>query len=148
MPDVKRCEIVPYTPEQMYALVDNVEQYKEFLPGCQESIVHSRTEDEVNATLSISASGLSKSFTTLNRLQKNKMIEIRLVNGPFKQLEGFWRFDPVNEGKHCQITFDLHFEFSGFFLDMMIGPVFSQIANSLVDAFQKRAAVIYTNAEV
>lgn len=143
MPDIKRNETVPYTPAQMYELVNNVEQYSEFLPGCQESVVHSRNEDEVKASLVIAASGMSKSFTTMNRLQKDKMIEIRLVDGPFKRLEGFWRFEPAEGGKHCEIIFDLSFEFSGMFLDMMISPVISQVADAMVGAFQKRAAEVY-----
>jgi len=147
MPDIKRNETVPFTPAQMYDLVNKVEHYSEFLPGCQESIVHSRTEDEVKASLVIAASGMTKSFTTVNRLQKDKMIEIRLVDGPFKHLEGFWRFEPVEDGKHCEIIFDLSFEFSGMFLDMMISPVISQIADAMVGAFQKRATEVYEPAK-
>jgi ribosome-associated toxin RatA of RatAB toxin-antitoxin module len=119
-----------------------VEHYAEFLPYCTGSKVHHRDEDEVQATLEIGASGImSKEFTTRNRLQVNKMIEIRLVRGPFSHLEGFWRFDEVNGG--CKISFDLEFEFAGFLGSMVLGPVFDQITNKMVDSFCERAKVIY-----
>jgi ribosome-associated toxin RatA of RatAB toxin-antitoxin module len=89
----------------------------------------------------LAGGGFQKSFTTCNRLQKDKMIEIRLLDGPFRQLEGFWRFDA--EGEHCQITLDLEFEFSSKLLALAFGPVFNQVANSLMDAFCKRAQHVY-----
>lgn len=138
---VKRSRVVPYSCEQMYNLVNEVEHYGEFLPYFSQSEVHHRDEDEVQATLVVAAAGMSKSFTTRNRLQKNKMIEIRLVDGPFSHLEGFWRFDEVPEG--CQISFDLEFDFAGRMLSMLIGPVFEQVSNKMVDAFCDRAKEVY-----
>ena len=113
---VKKSRQVNYSCEQMYNLVNDVERYNEFLPYFSRSEVHHRDEDEVRATLVIAAAGISKSFTTCNRLQANKMIEIRLVEGPFSHLEGFWRFDEVENG--CQISFDLEFEFAGRMFSM------------------------------
>ncbi|MBL7480851.1 type II toxin-antitoxin system RatA family toxin [Legionella bononiensis] len=141
MPIVKRSRIVKYTCEQMYGLVNDVDHYAEFLPYCAESTVHHRDDDEVQATLVIGAAGMSKSFTTRNRLQINKMIEIRLVDGPFSHLEGFWRFDEVENG--CKISFDLEFEFSGKIFSMLLGPVFDQVTDKMVDAFCDRAEVVY-----
>ena len=138
---VKRSRSVGYSCEQMYSLVNEVEHYAEFLPYCTESIVHHRNEDEVQASLMIGAGGMSKSFTTRNLLQLNKMIEIRLVDGPFKHLEGFWRFDEIEGG--CIISFDLEFEFAGRVFSMLLGPVFDQVTDKMVDAFCDRAAVIY-----
>ncbi|HRD68980.1 MAG: type II toxin-antitoxin system RatA family toxin [Legionella sp.] len=139
---VKRARTVPYSCEQMYGLVNEVEHYAEFLPYCSESKVHHRDEDEVQATLVIGAAGMSKSFTTRNRLQVNKMIEIRLVDGPFSHLEGFWRFDEV-EGGGCKISFDLEFEFAGKIFSMLLGPVFDQVTDKMVDAFCDRAETVY-----
>lgn len=138
---VKKSRIVPFSCGQMYALVNAIEQYKEFLPYCTQSTVHHRDEDEVQATLDIGAGGMSKSFTTRNRLQVNKMIEIRLVDGPFSHLEGFWRFDEVDGG--CKISFDLEFEFAGRMFSMLLGPVFEQVTDKMVDAFCDRAGVVY-----
>src|SRR5687768_10740712 len=98
MTSVKQSRVVPFSCEQMYQLVDDVERYPEFLPYFSKSQVHHRDEDEVQATLNVIAAGITKSFTTRNRLQVNKMIEIRLVDGPFSHLEGFWRFDEMPEG--------------------------------------------------
>lgn len=138
---VHRSRTVIYSCEQMYNLVNNVEDYAQFLPYCEQSVVHHRDEDEVQATLTIGAAGMSKSFTTRNRLSANKMIEIRLVDGPFKHLEGFWRFDEEEGG--CKISFDLEFEFAGAMFSMMLGPIFDQVTNKMVDAFCDRAEVLY-----
>ena len=140
---VRRSRTVPYSCEQMYALVNDVERYVDFLPYCLESKVHHRDEDEVQATLVIGSSGMSKSFTTRNRLQVNKMIEIRLVDGPFSHLEGFWRFDEGQDGQGCKISFDLEFEFAGKLFSMLLGPVFDQITDKMVDAFCARAESTY-----
>jgi len=138
---VKKSRTVPFSCEQMYALVNEVENYAQFLPYCSESIVHHRDEDEGQPTLVIGAAGVSKSFTTRNRLQANKMIEIRLVDGPFSHLEGFWRFDDSEEG--CVISFDLEFEFAGRMFSMLLGSVFEQVTDKMVDSFCDRAEVIY-----
>lgn len=141
---VKKSRVVHFSCEQMYKLVNNVEQYSEFLPYCTESIVHHRDPDEVQATLLISAAGMSKSFTTRNLLQQNKMIEIRLIDGPFNHLEGFWRFDPVDQG--CHLSFDLEFEFAGRMFSLLLGPVFEQVTNKMVDAFCERAESVYVTS--
>ena len=138
---VRKNDEVPFSCAQMYALVDGVEQYASFLPHCAESIVHHRDEDEVQATIVLSAVGVRKSFTTRNCLQPNKMIEIRLVDGPFSHLEGFWRFDATEKGS--RISFDLEFEFAGRMFSMILGPVFEQVTDKMVDAFCIRAEDLY-----
>jgi ribosome-associated toxin RatA of RatAB toxin-antitoxin module len=127
----------------MFDIVDDVDKYSEFLPWCGSSSVLSRSDDEVKATVEISHSGIKKSFTTLNRLQPGKIIEVQLINGPFKHLHGFWRFDAIGGDKGCKVTLDLEYEFSSKLLGLAIGPVFTQIANTLVDAFCKRAENLY-----
>jgi ribosome-associated toxin RatA of RatAB toxin-antitoxin module len=141
MHSVKKARTVPYSCAQMFDLVNHVEEYQNFIPYCSESIVHYRDEDEVQASLVISAAGMNKSFTTRNLLQTHKMIEIRLVDGPFKHLEGFWRFDAVEEG--CLISFDLEFEIAGSLLSMMLSPVFEQVSYKMLDAFCARAEELY-----
>ena len=142
MTTISKSALVSYSPAQMFALVDGIEAYPEFLPWCCGAKVLSRTDDEVRATIELSKGGVEKAFTTCNRNQKNKMIEMRLVEGPFRQLEGFWRFDALGDDG-CKVSFDLEFEFASRMLGMVVGPVFSQIANSLVDSFHKRAVEIY-----
>jgi ribosome-associated toxin RatA of RatAB toxin-antitoxin module len=139
---ISKLVLVPYTPEEMFALVSDIESYPEFLPWCKASRIVSRNADEVRASLDLSKGGVEKSFTTSNRHQINKMIEIRLVEGPFRCLEGFWRFDALG-GVGCKVSLDLEYEFANRMLSMMVGPVFHQIANTLVDSFQKRAVDVY-----
>lgn len=138
---VQKSRITKFSCEQMFNLVNEVERYAEFLPYCSESIVLHRDHDEVQATLVIAAAGMKKSFTTRNRHQLNKMIEIRLVDGPFSHLEGFWRFDDVPEG--CKVSFDLEFEFAGRMFSMILGPIFEQVTDKMVDAFCDRAEILY-----
>lgn len=140
---VKKSRAVPYTCEQMYNLVNDIESYADFLPYFSSSVVHYRDEDEVQATLNVTAVGISKSFTTRNLLQANKMIELRLVDGPFSHLEGFWRFDQTSDG--CLISFDLEFDFAGRMLSMLLGPVFEQVTDTMVDAFCNRAEALYAS---
>lgn len=138
---VKKSREVPFSCKQMYDLVNDIDKYAEFVPYFTASEVHHRDENEVQATLHITAAGISKSFTTRNSLQPNKMIEMRLVDGPFSHLEGFWRFDSTENG--CCIVFDLEFEFAGRMFSMLLGPVFEQIADTMVDSFCNRANSIY-----
>jgi len=142
MPAIERVEIVPHSAAQMYDLVNDIKSYPEFLPWCSESAILESDEDAIRASITVAGGGLHKTFTTVNRLQKHKMIEIRLVDGPFKHLEGFWLFEPQQDGS-SRVTVDLEFEFSGSLLDLAFGPVFHQIAHSLVDAFTQRADVLY-----
>lgn len=138
---VKQSRIMPFSAEQLYNIVDDIEHYHEFLPYFSHSTVHSRNADEVEATLTVEVAGFNKSFTTRNRLQKNKMIELRLVDGPFSHLEGFWRFDEVPNG--CHVSLDLEFEFAGSWLSSLMGPMFEQVAQSMIDSFSTRAHDLY-----
>lgn len=139
---IQRSAVVPYTPAQMYSLVDNVPAYSEFLPWCSGARELRRDKDVVEAAVDISKAGMHKTFTTQNRLQKDKMIEMRLLDGPFRHLHGFWRFDPLGESG-CKVSLDLQFEFSSKLLGLTVGPVFNQIGNTLVDAFCQRAEVMF-----
>lgn len=145
MPVVRRSSLVPYSAEQMFDLVNDVDSYAAFLPWCTGSRILSRHGDEVRASVDLARGGIHKTFTTCNRIQRGKMIEIRLVEGPFRLLEGFWRFDELAE-RRTRISLDLEFEFSTRLIQFAFGPIFHQMANSLVDAFCKRAHEIYGNA--
>ncbi len=147
MSHISKSVIVPYTVEEMFTLVDDFESYPLFIPWCIAANVISRDEHEVKATLTFSRGGLQKSFTTSNRNQTNKMIDIRLVSGPFKRLQGYWRFDPIADVA-CRVSLDMEFEFAGRLISFAFGPLFQQIASTLVDAFQKRAVEIYGQREI
>ena len=142
MTTIHKSALVPYSAEQMYTLVDDIPAYPEFLPWCSGSKEINRREDEVEASLDIAHSGVHKSFTTRNRLEKNRSIEMQLVEGPFKHLNGVWRFEPLGDAG-SKVVLDLEFDFSSKLLGMTFGPLFSKIASSLVDAFIQRAQKVY-----
>lgn len=145
MTTINKTALVPYSASEMYALVNDIDAYAQFLPWCRSTQILQQDEDQIRATIEIAHGSLHKSFTTKNRLQRDKMIEMRLEQGPFKRLEGFWRFDVLGE-RACKVSLDLEFEFSNRLIGMAMGPIFSQIANSLVDAFSKRAVEVYGKA--
>lgn len=145
MPVIKKSALVEFKPREMFDIVDDVDKYPDFLPWCGGSAVLSRNSDQIKASVQISHSGIQKTFTTMNRNQPGKMIEVQLIDGPFKHLHGYWRFEPLGE-QGCKVSLDLEYEFSSKILGLAIGPVFSQIANTLVDAFCKRAEVLYGSA--
>lgn len=143
MSTVSRSALVPFAPAKMFGLVNDVRRYPEFLPWCAATEVLEDKPDEMLARLDLVFGGLRKSFTTRNRLQADKMIEIRLVDGPFHHLEGFWRFNALGGGDACKVMLDLEFDFSTPLVALAFGPVFTQIANSLVDSFSRRAHDLY-----
>ncbi len=142
MATINRQALVPYSAHEMYVLVNDIAAYAQFLPWCRSSTILSQDEDEIRASIEIAHGSLKKSFTTRNRLQKDKMVEMRLEEGPFKHLHGFWRFEVLGE-QACKVSLDLDFVFSNKLVGLAMGPVFSQIANSMVDAFHLRAKEIY-----
>jgi ribosome-associated toxin RatA of RatAB toxin-antitoxin module len=142
MNSLKRSAIVPYSARQMFELVNNIEEYPRFLPWCHSTEIISRTDDEIIATLEINWKGMRKKFTTRNTLKQPDRMDMNLITGPLKHMEGIWNFQPLNE-KACKVLLDLEFEFAGSFIDRLFEPVFQHIANSLVDAFCKRAVELY-----
>lgn len=142
MREINKFALVPYTPAQMFALVDNINAYSEFLPWCSQSLEINRSKDTVEGELTIRYGQLHKTFTTRNLNTPESHIEMQLIEGPFKHLNGQWEFKPLGDNG-CKVSLDLQFEFSNKLLDMTVGPLFSQIANSLVDAFTERAGKIY-----
>lgn len=147
MPTIRRSALVPYTPAEMFALVNEIERYDEFIPWCKRSRVVYRDEDTVRGELTFAKGGVEKSFVTSNRQQPGKMIEIRLVEGPFRRLEGYWRFQAVGESA-CRVMLDMEFEFSSRLVAFAFGKVFTQVANRLVEAFVQRAEAVYGKREV
>ncbi len=139
---ISKNALIPYSAAEMYALVDDIASYPGFLEWCRSATELERSGDQVTARLELARGAFHKTFTTRNRMQQDKMVEMRLVEGPFRLLEGFWRFDSLGE-RACKVSFDLEFEFSSRLMGLAAGPAFSQIANTMVDAFCKRAVEIY-----
>lgn len=142
MNSLKRNAIVPYTQHQMFALVNGIEDYPRFLPWCHSTSIISKTDEEIVASLEVNWKGIHKKLTTRNRISPSDRIDIVLVDGPLKHLEGIWNFKSLDE-KACKVMLDLEFEFAGGFIDRFFQPVFQHIANTLLDAFCKQAQELY-----
>jgi len=139
---INRSAIVPFSAEKMFKLVDDIASYPSFLPWCKSTKVYSRDENEVKASIEMSKAGIHKSFTTCNQNHSYSSIELNLVEGPFKRLKGRWSFEELQEHA-CKVSLEIEFEFSNKILSMTIGPVFSQICNTLVNSFVSRAQEVY-----
>lgn len=139
---IHKSALVPYSAEQMYDLVNDVESYPKFLPWCAEVQLLSKNRESLMATIVVSKGALRQAFTTMNAMEEGQRIEMNLVEGPFKYFKGLWRFDPL-EAKGCEISFHLNLEFARGLIGLAFGRTFSQLANSLVDAFCQQAQERY-----
>jgi ribosome-associated toxin RatA of RatAB toxin-antitoxin module len=139
---VEKSVLVERSSQQMFDLVDDVESYPKFLPWCSQTRVGFRDEKKTIATLHINFMTVKSHFTTENEKNIPSQMIIKLVDGPFRQLEGVWSFKPLAENA-CKIDLRLSYEFSSKIIEKIIGPVFSQITNTFVDAFVKRADDVY-----
>ena len=137
--------LIWYTPEEMFRLVTDVDQYVNFLPWCNHSKVLQNNGQEMDAEVGIGMAGVKQVFVTHNTHIDNREVQMKLVKGPFSNLDGTWTFDPVgdNSQRACKVTLTLEYGFSSAALSAVVGPVFDKIAASLVDAFVKRAEQIY-----
>jgi ribosome-associated toxin RatA of RatAB toxin-antitoxin module len=139
---VVKSVLVGYSAKQMFDLVDAVEAYPQFLPWCSGAEVGFRDARRTRATLHVNYHGVGQSFTTENAKDAPRAMNVKLVSGPFRELDGSWVFTALAE-QACRIDFRLHYEFSSKILEKIVGPVFSYIANTMVDAFVKRADQLY-----
>jgi ribosome-associated toxin RatA of RatAB toxin-antitoxin module len=137
--------LIWYSPEEMFRLVTDVDQYKNFLPWCHQSKVLQSSGLEMDAEVGIGMAGLNQVFVTHNTHIENREVHMKLIKGPFSNLDGTWTFEPVgdNSQRACKVTLSLEYGFSSATLAAVVGPVFDKIAVSLVDAFVKRAEQVY-----
>lgn len=148
MKHVKKSVLLGYSPHEMYALVTAIDDYPAFLPWCERAEVLERHADGVTARLHLSYLGVRQAFTTRNVQVPDQSVVLQLIDGPFSQLDGTWRFEPVpagagTEAQACKIVFDLRYSFANLVLDALISPVFDRIANTFVDSFVKRAEQVH-----
>jgi len=134
--------LMPYSSAKIYAVVEDIASYPEFLPWCGGSRILAQDNQCVDAEIVIAKGPVRVAFATVNQLFANERIDMRLKKGPFKQLSGFWLFEPVGEDA-CQVTLKLNFEFNNALLAMTVGAVFEQVIGSLIDAFLVRATTLY-----
>lgn len=139
---VQKTLLLWHSAEQMYQLVTDIEHYPLFLPWCSKAEVHEEDDHAMHATLHIDYHGLKSQFSTRNTQAPNERVTMTLEKGPFSSLFGEWRFQRI-AADACKIEFELDYAFAGSLLDRAISPVFDHIASTFVDAFVKRAEVIY-----
>ena len=138
MKRVEQSVLVAHSAPAMFHLVDDVERYPQFLPWCGGTTIKLKTEQITEAAIKIDFHGIKQSFTTRNEKTFPSEMDVNLVNGPFKRLQGHWRFHPLGD-QACKVELVLEYEFTSKWLETIIGPVFNHIASTLVDAFVKRA---------
>ena len=145
MKTVQKSVLIWYTAQEMFALVTDVEHYPEFLPWCDQTKVLERDENGMLAEIGIALAGIHQKFTTRNEHVSGRKVDLKLVSGPFSNLEGHWTFTPVGDAgeRACKVDLELQYGFQNMALAALVGPVFDRIAGSLVDAFVKRAEQVY-----
>ncbi len=142
MSKVSRNALVPFSAQQMFELVNNTEQYPEFVPWCSNSEEKIFSDNKKQATLYFSRGAIKTSFTTKNDLVTNEKIILHLVDGPFSQLQGEWRFIDIGEAG-SKVELDVEFELSNRMLKLALESFFTQVCDRLVNAFVQRANQIY-----
>jgi ribosome-associated toxin RatA of RatAB toxin-antitoxin module len=143
VPIVKKSALIGYSADQMFDLVADMESYPKFLPWCAGASIVSRERDRVCGRIEVARLGIHQAFTTCNRFEAGKHMQIDLLDGPFRKLTGAWSFLALRENA-CKVELELDFELSGGLIDKAFGAVFHQLANTMVDAFCKRADEVYS----
>lgn len=142
MKRISRSAIVEHPASAMYALVEDIEAYPAFLPWCAEARVHERAAGRTRATLTAGLRGVRHAFTTLNRNTPAEAIDMQLVEGPFRRFSAAWRFRALSPGA-CAIEFTLEYELATRALGVLLEPLFDRIADTMVDAFARRADQVH-----
>ena len=142
MPSITRTALVMFSAQQMYELVNDIDAYPQFLPGCVASRVVSQSDNTITAALDVSKAGIRKTFTTRNVLTPFNHIRVELVDGPFKALNGGWTFTALDEDA-CKVELELYFEFTSRLVEFAFGGIFKELANAMVHSFSERAKEVY-----
>jgi len=142
MAQVSRSALLMYSAEEMYQLVNDVDAYPVFLPGCKATELLSNEPELMKASVTVSKAGISQTFITENTLSKNQSIIMNLVDGPFKHLSGGWTFTPLDD-QACKVNLDLEFEFSSSMVEFAFGRIFHELVGSMVKSFSNRAKEVY-----
>jgi ribosome-associated toxin RatA of RatAB toxin-antitoxin module len=141
MREIKRFALVAQPPARMFALINDIERYPQFVPWVTQARIESRTAEEIVATLSVKRGALHTEFTTRNILEPDTRITLRLVKGPFNHFEGEWRLTPVG-ATGCKVELILRFSFANRLAGVVLEPLFESTAATLVDAFVARARTL------
>lgn len=145
MPKHDETKVLPYTPEQMFDLVADVERYPDFLPWVIGARVLRRERNVIHAELIIGFKMIRERYTSRIQLSRPGAIDVSYTHGPFRHLNNRWRFTAVEEG--CRVDFHLDFEFRSRLLNRVIGGLFNEAVRKMVSAFEARARRLYGGRE-
>ena len=137
MREVKRSALIKLPPNRLFALINDIDSYPQFLPWCTHSRVLSRSDSEIVATIGVRRGPFNGEFTTRNALEPYQRVHMRLVDGPFSALEGEWRLTPAGEGTQVELL--LRFQFKSSLSAVLFERIFAETVGSLVDAFVARS---------
>jgi len=137
MREVKRSALVNRPPADVFALINDIESYPQFLPWCSHARVQSRSAAEIIATVGVRQGALRGEFTTRNTLEPERRVHMQLLSGPFRTLEGEWLLTPLEAG--CRVELTMRFAFSNPLTALLFEPKFAATIGSLVGAFVARA---------
>lgn len=140
MREVKRSALVAQPPSRLFALINDIESYPQFLPWCTRARVESRSEREIVATIGVKRGPFNGEFTTRNELEPDRRILMHLVSGPFSLLEGQWLLAPIG-ADGCRVELTMRFAFKSALSGMLFEHQFAETVGSLVDAFVSRSRV-------
>ncbi len=143
--EIRRSALVTFSPEQMFDLVIDVERYPEFLPWVAGAQLHEKSGHDLLASMEMQKSGVRERFSTRNEFERPSFMTMRLVQGPFRLLEGRWEFKPIGDAG-TKIELEMRFEFANAVIGMLFGKAFEQSCNTLIDAFIARAREIHGRA--
>ena len=139
---IERSALVVHSAAEMYHLVHDVPAYPGFLSWCTTTFVHEQTDEKQTASLTVSVAGVVQKFTTINTLNAHERIDMKLLEGPFKDLQGAWSFVQLGEDG-CKVSLHLDFEMRRGPVSKVFGKGFGKIADRLLDDFCKRADEVY-----
>jgi coenzyme Q-binding protein COQ10 len=142
MPTHAERRVLPFTPEQLFDVVADIEKYPEFLPWCIATRIRRREGNVIHADMVIGFKMFRERFSTKDVLDPPRRIDVSYHDGPFKHLNNHWIFEPHGEG-HCELDFYIDFEFHSRLFQKMMGVVFNEAVRIMVSAFEKRARAIY-----
>lgn len=141
MPTLQDQRSLPYTPDQLYTLVLDIESYPEFLPWCLGARLLEKREGCLYASLTVGYGPLKGSFVSKVLFEPFQRIQAHYLEGPLKHLKTDWRFQETSTGS--QVDFELDFEFLRGFLNKLANPLIEDVAQTMVDSFMHRAQTLY-----
>ena len=142
MREIARTALVPYSPQQMFDLVEDFERYPQFVPWVASAQILERGDGYVVGQLEMQRSGLRERFATRVSFTPPERIEMSLVEGPFKTLYGLWSFTPIQD-RGTKVSLKMQFEFSHALASLLLSKTFEKNCSQLVDAFVQRARALY-----